>query len=174
MRGLFALAAIVMTGGHAAGAAAAEPLRLELRCVDAPALRFRMTIRNVGGEPTAVVIGSILGNDRTYVVGPLRFMLQRPGAGDDSVEFSDPPIAGVAGRLDPWLIPLPAGASYAVMLSVPTALRDRFSAPAAIQVRLRTHEAGQPNSDMQGVQFIHLWVGALESGPIQFPDACIR
>jgi hypothetical protein len=171
MRGLFALAAIVMTGGHAAGAAAAEPLRLELRCVDASAQRFRMTIRNVGSEPTAVVIGSILGNDRTYVAGPLRFMLQRPGAGDDSgVQRS-----ADRGRGRPrGSVAHPAAGGRVLRGNAVSAGGASRSAPAAIQVRLGTHEAGRPNSEMQGVTFIHLWVGALESGPIQFPDACIR
>src|SRR4051794_26736875 len=125
-RHLLALAAIVAIGdGVGDRVAAAEPLRLALRCVDASALRFRLTVENVGSEPSAVVIGTILGNDRTYVAGPVQFTLRRPGTDDTIVGFSDPMIAGVAGRLDPWLIPLPAGSSYALTVSVPEAFHDQ-------------------------------------------------
>ncbi len=149
-----------------------EALRLALACSQASELMFRFTLENVGSEPTAVVIGSILGNDKKYLPNGLQFTLRRSGVPDTEFDWFDPSVPGVAGRIDPWLVPLPVDASYSVAVSIPKGLQYLFSTPADIRVRLTTQGVGKPNLDLQGLQLIHVWVGALTSDWIPFPRDC--
>jgi hypothetical protein len=100
--------------------------------------------------------------------------MKRAGVADTNFDYFDPSVAAVAGRLDPWLIPLPAGAAYSVAVSIPRGFQELFSTPADVQIRLTTQEIGSPNGDLQGLQLIHVWIGTLTSDWIRFPDSCGR
>jgi hypothetical protein len=111
-------------------------------------------------------------NDKKYLPGPLSFALKRAGEADVNFDWFDPSVAGIAGRVDPWLITLPPGASYSVVVTIPKGFRHLFTSPAAIRIRLTTGAIRDVNSDMQGLQFIHVWSGTLTSDWIQFPASC--
>jgi len=149
-----------------------NPLQLTLACERASDFTFRLTFQNVGAAPTAAIIGSVLGNDRKYLVGSLGFTLSRAGAADTNFDYFDPTVVGVGGRVDQWLVPLPVGASYSVVVSIPKGIRDLFSTPADMHARLTTQENRNPNLDVQGLRFIHVWVGTLTSERISFPNSC--
>jgi hypothetical protein len=126
---LAALLAAFTTTAHAQ----TEAPRLVLACSRSATSTFRLTMQNVGNTPTAVVIGSILGNDKKYVPEGLQFTLRRDGTADTDVDWFDPSVAGVGGRIDPWLVPLPAGASYSIAVLIPESQRHLFAAPAAVR-----------------------------------------
>ena len=159
----------------AVGAAAqtnSKPLRLVLGCEEGSTPTFRLTVHNVSDAPAAAVIGMILANDKKYVPGPLSFTVSRPGVADINVDYFDPSVAGVAGRVDPWLIMLPPGAAYSAVISIPKGLREWFSIPAEVRARFTTQRLGPLNGDVQGLQFIHVWVGVLTSDRVSFPNDC--
>jgi hypothetical protein len=159
----------------AVGAAAqtnSEPLRLVLGCEEASTPTFRLTVHNVSDAPAAAVIGMILGNDKKYVPGPLSFTVSRPGVADINFDYFDPSVVAIAGRIDPWLIMLPPGAAYSAVVSIPQGLREWFSMPAEVRARFTTQRLGPLNGDVQGLQFIHVWVGALTSDRVRFPNDC--
>ena len=158
----------------AAQTTAIDPLRLTLECEQASTLTFRLTLQNVSTEPTAAVIGTILANDKKYLPGSLAFTLKRTGVADSTFTYVDPSVSVVGGRVDPWLVPLPAGASYSVVVSIPRGVRESFATPAEVHVRLTTNEIGNPNLDVQGLRFIHVSVGTLTSDRIHFPESCRR
>ena len=149
-----------------------EPLQITLACERASDFTFRLTVHNVSTAPTAAVIGTILGNDKKYLLGSVGFTLTRPGAADVNFDYFDPTVAVVGGRVDPWLVPLPVGASYSVVISIPKGFRDLFSTPVGVRVRLTTQQIGNTNLDVQGLRFIHVWVGTLTSDQISFPNSC--
>ena len=148
------------------------PLRLALACSRPAGSPFRLTIQNIDNTPTAVVIGSVLGNDRKYLPRGLQFTLRRDGMADTEVDWFDPSVAGVAGRIDPWLVPLPAGTSYSIGVLIPESLRHFFSTPAAVRVRLTTQTVPTLNPDLEGLRFIHVWAGTLTSDWIPLPGDC--
>ena len=158
----------------AAQTTAIDPLRLTLECEQASRLTFRLTLQNVSTEPTAAVIGTVLANDKKYLPRSLAFTLKRTGVADTTFDYVDPSVSVVGGRVDPWLVPLPAGASYSVVVSIPSGLRESFASPAEVHVRLTTHEIGNPNLDVQGLRFIQVLVGTLTSDRIHFPESCRR
>ena len=158
--------------------AQADPLRLVLACSQQSELTLRFTIRNVRVAPTAVVIGTILGNDQKYLPDSLMMTVRRAGVPDTKLTYVDRSVAVIAGRLDPWLIPLPPSASYSVVVPArnfrltPNLEEEPFSAPADLQLNLTTREIGRPNGDVQGLSLIHVWLGTLTSDWIHFPAGC--
>jgi hypothetical protein len=167
------LVALASTLQHAQTA----PLRLLLACSQASELMFRFTMQNVSAMPTAAVIGSILANDQTYI-SMLELTVRRAGIPDVTLTYVDPIAVGVDGRLDPWLIALPANASYSVTVPArnfrlpPNLTKELFVAPADLQLHLATREVGRANLDMQGISLIHVWVGTLASDWVRFPGDC--
>jgi hypothetical protein len=134
-------------------------------------------MQNVSATPTAVVIGTILANDKSYIP-TLELTVRRAGIPDVTLTYVDPITAGVGGRLDPWLIALPADASYSVTVPArnfrltPNLTNEPFVAPADLQLHLATREVGRANVDMQGISLSHVWVGTLASDWVRFRDDC--
>ena len=122
-----AIAVFAAFGVWAHAQVGTDPLRITLACERASDFTFRLTVHNVSTAPTVAVIGTILGNDKKYLLGSVRFTLTRPGAADTNFDYVDPTVAVVGGRIDPWLVPLPEGASYSVVISIPKGFRDLFS-----------------------------------------------
>jgi len=164
----------------AAAQTGADPLRLALECTQASELTFRFTMQNVSTVPTAAVIGVILGNDRKYLPGNLELTVRRAGMADTNLSYVDLSVAVVGGRLDRWLIALPADASYSVAVPAKnfrlgaTLRQEPFVAPADLQLRLTTQENGRHNPDVQGLSLIDVWVGTLTSAWLRFPGQCSR
>jgi hypothetical protein len=172
--------AVLAIAASAPGRAAAdtEPPRLSLTCSGTPRV-FQLTIANMGTEPTAAVIGVVLGNDRRYVIdAELRLTVRRPGVRDRDLEYLDPmrPPA-VAGRVDPWLVALPPGAAFSVQLAArfgDATTREVEPLPDDVELRvtLPTRDVGRLSTGLEALQFVHRWVGTLVSNWIQYPQAC--
>jgi hypothetical protein len=175
------------------------PLRLTLACAEGaatgdprpatgdvrpatsePRLTFRLTIDNASSTPTAVIVGAILGNDKTYLLQRVELTVRRTGAPDERLTYVDPSVAGIAGRVDPWLVALPAGASYSIsvparhFVSLPDHAPGEFANAVKVQAQLTTHDMDNPNLDMQGLKFVKVWVGTLTSEWIDVADGCAR
>jgi hypothetical protein len=148
-----------------------DPIRLTLACESATEPTFRLTFQSVASEPTAIVIGAILGNDRRYALGPLRFVLTR-GSSTETIDYFD--VVAVGGRLDQWLIPLPVGTEYSVPLAISNGYRAQFAAPTRVRVSYTAPGNRPLNPDLKGLQFIHVWTGMLDSNQISVPDSCHR
>jgi hypothetical protein len=167
----------VLVGGPAASQTG-DPLRLAFECRQASELKFRFTIHNISPAPAAVVIGTILANDKKYLPDRLELTVRRPGVSEVNLTYVDPTVPGVAGRLDPWLIALPPDASYSLTVPAqnfrlaPGLSKEPFSTPADLQLRLTTRQVGMLNGDVQGLNFIHVWIGTLASDWIRFPSEC--
>jgi hypothetical protein len=168
------VAALCATFGTAAYAqTGTDPLRLTLDCEQARALKFRVTLHNMSVVPTAAVVGTIIGNDKWYVPDHLELTVRRPGDSDTHLHYFDPTVpAAIAGRLDAWLITLPAAGSYSI--AVPVDPREMFSGPADLQAQWTTRANEPMNSDVQGQRAIHVWIGTLTSDWIHVPDDCRR
>jgi len=171
---------VVMLGVAARGQSAAGLLQLMLECSQTTEVTFRLTLQNVSPSPTAVVIGTVLANDRKYLLQHVVLKVKREGAADTRLEYFDPSVPGIAGRMDPWLVTLPPDSSYSITVPAkhfglrPTNAPETFSTPAYVQLQLTTQEMSTPNSDVQGLRLIHVWIGTLSSNWIQVPAACGR
>ena len=81
----------------------------------------------------------------------------------------------IAGRMDHWVIALPAGATYALTLRaaefVSTSATRTVAPPEELKVRL----TGRPitsdlNVDMTGMKAWRLWAGSVTSNALRFSD----
>jgi hypothetical protein len=158
----------------------AAPLRLTLDCTQDTTPTFRLTIANVSATPTAVIVGAILGNGKTYLLERASLTIKRNGAADERLHYVDLSVGVIAGRVDAWLIPLPPGASYSItvparrFVSRPDYAPGDFANATKVQAHLTTHQMDSPNLDMQGLRFVQVWVGTLTSEWIDVPQACAQ
>lgn len=175
---MLAATLLVAACGAVTGAHATAPLRLALACSQGADLTFRLTLENVSARPAAVVVGVVLGNDKAYLLNTGSLTVRRRGAPDPHLQYFNPSFAAIGGRLDPWLVALPAGASYSIavparhFVSRPDRVPDLFANPVSVQARLETRGIERPNLDMQALRSIDVWVGTLTSDWIDVPGGC--
>jgi hypothetical protein len=170
--------AVLLLAANTVMGAQTGPLRLVLGCSQKGEMMFTFTIQNVSAAPTVAVIGTILGFDEKYLPALLELTVRRAGVPDTTLTYVDTSVPVIGGRVDPWLIFLPADASYSVAVPatnfrlMPNLEMESFSAPADLQLRLTTQEIRRPNSDVQGLSLIHVWVGTVTSDWIRISADC--
>jgi hypothetical protein len=140
-------------------------------------LTIEVSIRNTGKADTAVVVGAVLGNGAKYMIGEMTLSARRDGAPE--LQFRHVPRhypSAIGGRVDDWIVPLPVGASYGLMVQASDfishgASRRMGSLPSAarLSVRLAVRAPSSPNSDMVGAPIVACLDGGrcarVERGP---------
>jgi hypothetical protein len=133
-----------------------------------------LSIRNADQADTAVLIGIALANGRWYQPRELVMELIRSGS-PEVEELLYNGATNIAGRMDHWVIALPAGATYALTLRaaefVSTSATRTVAPPEELKVRL----TGRPitsdlNVDMTGMKAWRLWDGSVTSNALRFSD----
>ena len=144
---------------------------LRLDCV-APD-EIRLTVANKGGTDTAVVFGYVLANGGRYVP-TIVLTVSRPGTSEPQVLRYHPVDlpGGTTGRVDPWILPLPAKATFLFDLRTIDFVSTTERLKAVPTDRLQIRFVAEPirdmaKSDMPGMGLWRVWTGQLESNPIQ-------
>jgi len=160
--------------------AQAPQIALELKCHASPdAVGLRVTLRNVGLTDTAVVLGLSIGNGNRYLANSLALDVKLDeNAVVEKFEYSDPSVPGVAGRVDPWIVPLPAASEYSLTrpLSHFWSNGKRLAGsgkPIDIRVNLnaRAEQRGF-GKDMAGVALVNVLVGEFKTAWLRVPTEC--
>jgi hypothetical protein len=124
----FATAALILANGAASTSIAAQtaaapapaPLTVTASCVvQAGAATLRIAVRNSSDRAVSFVPGFIAGTEKSRVVNSIMVFAIRPatGASEDFLYVS-PKYALASGKLDPWVVPLAAGATFDLDLPV--------------------------------------------------------
>jgi hypothetical protein len=104
----------------------------------------------------------------------VELVVRRAGVADTRLRYFNPAYPGIAGRLDPWIVPLSEDSAYS--FAVPTlhynVAKNILSTPALVQAKLTAMPVQDPNVDMPGLRVFPVWVGMLESNWLRFPDEC--
>jgi hypothetical protein len=142
-----------------------------------------LSIDNVGGEDTAVMLGMMLGNGARYLVSDLKLRAERPDGRTDLFRYSpgDYPVR-IGGRLDPWIVPIPVGASYMLRASASQFMQANQAGglgkrladwPNAAQLSFELH-LQTPDSTSGDFKLLKVWKGveALTSNRIRIPGDC--
>lgn len=136
---------------------------------------FHIVLRNDSGADTTVVVGFALGNGHAYFPVGVSVRSTTP-AGEEKFSYSPVPPVRVGGRLDPWLVPLPTGATYS--FSVPTThfwnLESGYIDQRERTVRVVLKARPVTSSAMEGMRLWKVWIGELASTPIKLPADCER
>lgn len=134
---------------------------------DATGVKISASLRNQGAKTLFLVIGTITANDKWLCPDRIELLMTRPDGkayrSDSSLGCN--PSGGMAGRMDPFIIPLAAGASYSLpVLNLQRAPAGRYSVKARYTgVPISSRSC---NLDMQGLALIHYWTGAVDSNTI--------
>jgi len=173
---------IGLTAGGVARAAQQSPsdiagLVLELSSdatsADAPALRA--TLRNTGDDDTAVVAGMTLANGKVYLATNFRVHVSR-GQGQENEEFRfvNPRYAAIAGRVDPWVVPLPRGSSYTLTLPAShfmskTSFKPLDVTNAGLEMRMvfDSTPIAERSGDLAGLRLLKVWTGRIASAAVR-------
>lgn len=90
---------------------------------------FRVILENVGDDDLAVNIGIMLANGRAQYPNAIWLLAEGPDGRKQQLIPNGP--GRIAGRVDPMLVPLPAGASYAVRCTLNQFSIGESAEPAA-------------------------------------------
>ena len=156
------------------GTAPSPNIALRLDCI-APD-EIQLTVANRGDADTAILFGEVLANGGTYLPRITLNVTRR--AIPEPLTFAYHPVSlpgVVAGRIDPWILPLPAKGRFVFNLRTIdfVSARGRLKAMPADQVQIRfmaesIRETGSP--DMAALKLWRVWTGKLESNPLQMGD----
>ncbi len=135
---------------------------------------FRVSLENAGDKDLMLNLGMMLANGKVMMPTAIHLILVDAKGGSRELLFSDRRYPGVAGRVDDFIVPLRAGSTYSLCLS----LNDYWCPKTKeFQIALRAGEyrihavldgqgAQHVNSDTAGMKLMNIWQGRLSSAPI--------
>lgn len=136
---------------------------------------FRLELENVGDKDVMVNLGMMLANGKVMMPDAIYLILVDAKGESRDLFFSDRRYPGVAGRVDDYVVPLRAGSTYSLRLSLndywcPETKEYQISLEVGeyrIQAVLDANEAQHINGDTQGMRLMNYWTGTLRSAPIE-------
>ena len=150
---------------------AADGLRVGVRFV---AGRVEAVLQNTGKKDIVLNLGVMLANGARQYPSALR-VAAVDARGHERILVIEPTV--VAGRLDPLVIPLLAGARYTVPLDLGTAVvQGKGDRLAAGKYRIQVGYQGKrvPKTavpDMPGLALMKYWEGRVQSAVIEYVHA---
>jgi hypothetical protein len=135
---------------------------------------FSLALENTGDADFVLNLGSMLANGKVMFPEAMRLILTDPAGNTSELGFFDRRYPAVAGRVDPFVVPLRAGSTYVVRTSlnqyfIPATNNFDFrlsSGRNRIAARFEGQPARSVNSDMQGVALLNFWRGTVESNVV--------
>jgi hypothetical protein len=138
---------------------------------------FTVTASLVNTGPQALVLnlGMMLGNGKGQFPNLIEFQLTTP---EGELLNLTPRLGGIAGRIDPMIVPMPSGATYSLRIDF-----SEFWAPpnrtwtsvlpaGAYTLTAQYTGRGVPfrtaNLDMKGVALMPYWTGTVKSNTLRF------
>jgi hypothetical protein len=140
-----------------------------------------LTIRNPGTTDTAVLLGYALGNGQRYLPRELIVEIKRDGNADFEQLLYNGTPSGIAGRIDHWIVTLPASASFVLPLRATdfsanvAGFRTLTGPPEELRVKLTAQAITSDLSlDMAGMKLWRLWTGTVVSNSLRVAAECVR
>jgi RNA polymerase sigma factor (sigma-70 family) len=129
---------------------------------------LRVVLDNVSNEDLTVNLGLMLGNGKKQLATAVRLTFTSAGGKERALHRK---VGGVAGRLDPFGVPLAAGCRYQIACD----LEDYIDEDAARMdvplepgpYRVRGELVGKAPANTAGLALMHYWTGTIDSGEIQ-------
>ena len=150
-----------------------KDLSLVLSC-GSQAGEVQLDIHNPDQADTAVLLGIALANGRWYLPRELVVELRRSGSSDvENLLYQSP--SNIAGRMDHWVVALPAQARFGVTLRAADFLATSPARTGAPPEELKVRLTGRPiasdlNVDMTGMKTWRVWTGITSSNALRLSD----
>jgi hypothetical protein len=145
-------------------------ISLRLNCGEQPS-EVVLSIRNTGEADTAVLLGIVIANGRWHAPRELVVEIKRADTPDNEELVYRTP-AGIAGRIDHWIVGLPVRSTFMLSLHpmefVSTSSIPNSAPPVELTVRLTGRSVTSDlNLDMKGLQAWRVWTGSVTSNSLQ-------
>jgi RNA polymerase sigma factor (sigma-70 family) len=133
-------------------------------------LRLLVVLENVSAADLTVKLGLMLANGKTQLPTAVRFLVTG-GDGQERLVRRTPP--GVAGRVDPFVVPLSSGNRYSISCDLDQ--WDERPPPGRYRVRAEFVGAAvtrqEVNLDTTGLALMTYWAGTISSAalPVTLP-----
>jgi hypothetical protein len=137
---------------------------------------FYIGIENVGNNDAMVNLGHMISNGKVMFPEAVRLFLTDRQGSTRELQYFDRRYSGVAGRVDDFIVALPAGSVYMIRVSM-----DRYWSPSTkewglklasgryqIQARFEGQGARSLNLDTPGIALLNFWKGTLRSNALSF------
>jgi hypothetical protein len=130
-----------------------------------------VVLENVGDTDLNVKLGYSLANWKSHHPAAIRLLALSKGNKTRTLSYMQ---VGVAGRLDPLVVPLPAGSTYTLRCQLAKFADSESGEPTdltAKDYRIAAELVGQPvtkvNQDLQGFALVAYWQGTARSNEVQ-------
>lgn len=137
--------------------------------------RFRVELKNAGSHDLILNAGIMLANGRRQYADAITLLLRLPSGREQRWVLLGP--VGIMGRMDPLVVPLPAGAAFSIPVNLanyaPFGKPPLKLEPGAYVLQALFHgkRGVDPNLDMQGMKLMPYWTGTVVSNRLQFEVA---
>jgi hypothetical protein len=132
---------------------------------------FRIELHNAGETDLILNLGSMLANGRKQYPDAIVLVLTDSQGKSEKLELQGP--AGVAGRVDPLIVPIPVGSAFPIPVDLEkygpygyTWKPGSYSLEA--QLTGRGVSQADANLDVKGIALMPYWRGAVESNQLRF------
>ena len=178
---LAALLVSVVDQGPQASSQSSQELEMTVRLdatVDSQSKmpKFRVELRNVGDHDLILNLGFIVANGRKQYPDAIVLTIVDPQGKARQFDLIGP--AGVAGRVDPLILPLPGGSTFSFPVDLekywPAASKEfeyklqHGTYSLESQFSGKTVSAQETNLDAKGIALMPYWTGTLTSNRLQF------
>jgi hypothetical protein len=171
---VFAVACVWGTGIPLLGEASSSAIDAELGCqMRNGQMSLRITLHNRDSADTAVVFGSILANGGKYLADNLALDV-RAGSDLTRYQYFDPSVPGIAGRVDAWIVSLPAESEYTLVRS----LSHFWSGSGQLSTMTRPFATrlafvAPPTPSHYAIPAFKVYQGQLISSWVEVPTQCV-
>ena len=154
----------------------AHDLELKVQCLRSnDSVELRVTLRNVGSTDTAVVLGTSVGNGQRYVADSLVLEVKRNQ--DDEAEPFRPSLGAIFGRIDPWIVTVPAASEFSFVRSASHFSSShgeplKIAGSALIRLRLIHRADGQFAGELVGAALVKVSIGEMQTEWVRIPGEC--
>jgi hypothetical protein len=143
-------------------------------CLASSGTDLQLALRNVGADDITLNLGIMLANGKVQLPDRIAIKFTDAQGKTRVFKFIDKKHAGVAGRVDYYVVPLRAGSTYTLQLSPDQfwCLETKEFAipllPGDNQLTAQFEGAGapQPNPDMPAIKLMNFWLGKVESNTL--------
>lgn len=137
---------------------------------------FDIAFKNTGADDFILNLGHMLANGKVMFPKAVWLTLTQPSGATCDLHYFDRRYPGVAGRMDDFIVALPAEAMYSVRLTGDRLWCASEQRPLAAlapgryraKARLEARGALTGNLDMKGVALLNFWQGVAESAQVAF------
>ena len=150
---------------------AVEGIRMCLASSDSG---LRLSFANVGDRDVTLNLGIMMANGKVQLPDRVAIKFTDAQGKTRLFHFGDKRYPGVAGRLDDYLVPLRAGSTYSLQLTLDQFWcqeTKEFSIPLLsgnnhLTAQFEGTGANAVNLDMPGIKLMNFWLGKVESNTL--------